>query len=220
MQIYVNTRNPNVRSVKDFTAADKIALPAVKVSVNAVLLQMAAEQAFGPDQHGKLDPLTVTQSYAEGNVSILAGRSEINSTFAASPFHERQLKTPGIHTVLKSYDVLGGPATNNLIWTTKKFHDANPKVYAAYLAAFEEAIQFIKSNKKQAATLYRDITGDKSSSEEELIVILNDPNLDYTTTPMNIQKYADFMQKIGTIKAKPKSWKDLFFSEIHDKPGS
>ncbi len=33
-------------------------------------------------------------------------------------------------------------------------------------------------------------------------------------------KFADFMHAIGTIKTKPGSWKDLFFSGIHGQPGS
>jgi NitT/TauT family transport system substrate-binding protein len=33
-------------------------------------------------------------------------------------------------------------------------------------------------------------------------------------------KYADFMQKIGSIKAKPASWKDMFFPNVHNLPGS
>jgi NitT/TauT family transport system substrate-binding protein len=33
-------------------------------------------------------------------------------------------------------------------------------------------------------------------------------------------KYASFMAEVGSIKAKPESWKDLFFPEIHALPGS
>ena len=40
--ILLTSRNPNVKTIKDFTSADRIALPAVKVSAQAVLLQMAA----------------------------------------------------------------------------------------------------------------------------------------------------------------------------------
>ena len=46
---------PNVKTIKDFTEKDKIALPAVKVSIQAVTLQMAAEKAFGEGQQNKLD---------------------------------------------------------------------------------------------------------------------------------------------------------------------
>jgi len=33
-------------------------------------------------------------------------------------------------------------------------------------------------------------------------------------------KYAEFMARVGTIKAKPASWKDLFFPPIYSSPGS
>ena len=54
MPLFLNTRNPNVKTIKDFTDKDKIALPAVKVSNQAIYLQMASEQAFGPGHAGRL----------------------------------------------------------------------------------------------------------------------------------------------------------------------
>src|SRR5437764_1978754 len=65
MPLYLNTRNPAVKTIKDFTDKDRIALPAVKVSIQAVTLQMAAEQAFGAGQQYRLDPLTVTLSHPD-----------------------------------------------------------------------------------------------------------------------------------------------------------
>ena len=44
----LNTNNPRIKTVRDFGKDDKIALPSVKTSIQAVTLQMAAEQAFGP----------------------------------------------------------------------------------------------------------------------------------------------------------------------------
>jgi NitT/TauT family transport system substrate-binding protein len=38
--------------------------------------------------------------------------------------------------------------------------------------------------------------------------------------PESTVKYAEFMHAVGTIKVKPTSWKDLFFSEVHALPGS
>ena len=43
----LNSNNPNVKTHKDFTDNDRIALPGVKVSIQAVTLQMATEKAFG-----------------------------------------------------------------------------------------------------------------------------------------------------------------------------
>ena len=54
----------------------------------------------------------------------------------------------------------------------------------------------------------------------DMVKILNQPEIEFTTTPKNIMKYVDFMNKIGIVKAKPASWKDLFFPNVHSLPGS
>ena len=46
------------------------------------------------------------------------------------------------------------------------------------------------------------------------------PDMVFTTTPKGMEKTADFMFRVGTVKSKPASWKDMFFPYIHDKPGS
>jgi NitT/TauT family transport system substrate-binding protein len=32
--------------------------------------------------------------------------------------------------------------------------------------------------------------------------------------------HAEFMHRIGSLKNMPESWKDLFFENVHDRPGS
>src|SRR6266849_3424358 len=49
------TRNPAVRSIADFGAGDRIALPAVKLSAQAVALEMAAEMLWGFAAYDRLD---------------------------------------------------------------------------------------------------------------------------------------------------------------------
>jgi NitT/TauT family transport system substrate-binding protein len=219
MPLLLNTRNPNVKSIKDFTDKDRIALPAVKVSVQAVTLQMAAEKAFGEGQQGKLDPLTVSMSHPDGQTALLSGRSEITAHFSSPPFQYQQLEKPGIHTVLNSFEVLGGPTTFNVIWTTSKFRNENPKLYDAFLKALDEAIAQIAKDKKAAAEAYLRISKDKDSVAD-ILAMLNDPQIVYTTTPLNVMRYANFMAKVGLIKVKPDSWKDLFFPNVHTLAGS
>jgi NitT/TauT family transport system substrate-binding protein len=219
MPLYLNSRNPNVKSLKDFTDKDKIALPAVKVSIQAVTLQMAAEQAFGRDQWNKLDKLTVTMSHPDGQAAVLSGTSEVTSHFTAPPFQYQELENPAIHRVLDSYAVLGGPASFNLVWTTNKFREANPKVYGAFTKALDEAIAIINRDKKAAAQAYLRVSKDKDSLDD-IVKMLNDPQVKFTTTPQNVTKYVDFMNRTGAIKVKPASWKDMFFPNVHNLPGS
>jgi len=219
MPLYLNTRNPAVKSIKDFTDKDRIALPAVKVSIQAITLQMAAEKAFGEGQQGRLDPLTVTMSHPDGQLALLSGQSEIDAHFSSPPFQYQQLRNPAIHTVLNSYDVLGGPATFNVVWTTSKFRNENPKLYDAFVKALDEATALINSDRPRAAEAYLRISRDKDSVQE-IVAMLNDPQIVFTTTPQNIMKYVDFMFKTGSIKVKPDTWKDLFFPNALSLPGS
>lgn len=219
MPLYLNTRNPNVKSLKDFTEKDKIALPAVKVSIQAVTLQMAAEQAFGAGQQNKLDSLTVSMSHPDGQAALLSSSGEVTAHFSSPPFQYQQLDKPGIRNVLNSYEVLGGPGTFNVVWTTSKFYQENPKVSAAFVKALDEAIGMINKDKPWAAEAYLRISKDKDT-RENILKMLNDPNIIYTTTPQNVMKYVNFMHKINSIKVRPGSWKEMFFPSAQDLSGS
>ncbi len=218
MPLYLNTRNPNVKTLKDFTEKDKIALPAVKVSMQAVTLQIAVEKAFGPGKQNELDKLTVSMSHPDGQIALLSGQSEVTAHFSSPPFQYQQLAKPGIRKVISSYEALGGPTTFNLIWTTSKFRAENPKAYEAFTKALDEAIAQINKDKKAAAEAYLRISKDKDTAEN-ILAMLNDPEIVYTTTPQSLMKYAEFMHKVGSIKTKPQDWKEMFFPNVHHLNG-
>jgi NitT/TauT family transport system substrate-binding protein len=213
------TRNPAVKTIADFTDKDKIALPAVKLTGHAIALEMESAKIWGAGQYNKLDSITITRSHADAAAALMSGQSEINSHFASAPFYYYELATPGIHQVLKSYDTLGARHTNGVLLTTKKFHDANPKICAAMVASFEEADAFIKAHPREAAQTYLKVVKDKTALDE-LEKMVADPDVDYTTTPVSIMKIVDFMHAVGRIKKKPASWKDMFFPEAYGLNGS
>jgi NitT/TauT family transport system substrate-binding protein len=57
-------------------------------------------------------------------------------------------------------------------------------------------------------------------TREEIVEVLSDPHVKFTTTPENVMKYAEFMHRIGTLEHVPASWQELFFADIHGAPGS
>jgi NitT/TauT family transport system substrate-binding protein len=217
--VYLNSVNPAAKGIRDLTERDRIALPAVKVSIQAVVLQMAAAKEFGEANYQKLDSLTVSMKHPDALTALLSGKSEITGHLASPPFMFQELKDGRVKTILNSYDVLGGPHTFDGIWASRSFHDANPKVYGAVLAALEEAVAFVGKNKRAAAELYVRATRSKESEEEILDMITRHP-VAYTTTPLQVAKFADFMYRSGSIKERPRDWKELFFPEIHGKKGS
>jgi NitT/TauT family transport system substrate-binding protein len=213
------TRNPAVKSIADFTEKDKIALPAVKLTGHAIALEMEAARIWGRDHYDKLDSITITRSHADAAAAVMSGQSEINSHFASAPFYYYELATPGVHRVVKSYDTLGAKHTNGVLVTTRKFHDANPKMCGVVVAAFEEADAFIKAHPREAAQIYLTVTRDKNALDA-LEKMVADPDVDYTTTPVSVMKIVDFMYDVGRIKKKPASWKEMFFPEAYGLNGS
>jgi NitT/TauT family transport system substrate-binding protein len=216
--LYLNTNNPAVKTLKDFTEADKIALPGIKTSLSAVVLQMVTAHEFGRDNYAKLDPLTVGLPHPEGLAALKSGKTEITGHFTSPPFSYLELKDPKIHRVVNSVDVIGN-ITLDVTFSPKRFVDANPKTTEAFLAALDEANAFIENNKSVAAEIFVKNSNVKVSMDD-VTEMLNDKDTQFSTTPTKVMDFAEFMHLAGTIKVKPADWTDLFIPQLHDRKGS
>src|SRR5712691_9463388 len=216
--ILLNSRNPKIERISDFTEKDKIAVPAVKVSIQAMMLQMAAAKQWGQANFAKLDPLTVGMSPPDATIALLSDSADITSVFSVPPFQYQQLEKPGIHTVLNSYEVFGGPHTFTVAWTASQFRDKNPALYKALVAAFQEATDMLNKDVKPAAQYWIDDVKSKMPVDK-VAEIASGKQVTRTMAPESTVKYAEFMHAVGTIKVKPATWKDLFFPEVHGLPG-
>ena len=217
--IWLNTKNPNVKSLKDFTDKDRIAVPSLKVSTQAIMMHIGAEQVFGKGNHTKLDHIIVPLPHPDALVAVTSPSHEITTHFATSPFHEGEMKA-GLKTVTSAYDIMGGPMTGLTFTSNEKFRKENPKVFAAVSKAFDESFGWINSDKRRAAKLYIEMTKEKRLTEEDLFALFNTPDMEYTKTPNKVEKMVNFLHSIGSVKTKPESWKDLFFAEVHSLQGS
>lgn len=218
--MYFNTRSPALNSIRDLTASDKIAVTAVKVSIPAIILQMAAVKEFGKADYDRLDRYTVSLTHPDGVIAMLSGGSEITGHFTSPPFHQRERRNANIRTIMTTNDVMGGPSTFTMLYTTGKFHDENPKVYAAVLKALQDSIAFINADKPGAAQLFINSSEGRGWKIEDIMELLNDPDIRFTTSPENLMKYANFMADVGSIKTRPQNWQEMFFPEIHGVAGN
>jgi NitT/TauT family transport system substrate-binding protein len=216
--LYLNSNNPAIKSLADFTEKDRIALPGVKTSLSAVVLQMAAAKQFGVENYAKLDPFTVSLPHPEALTALLAGKTEVTAHFTSPPFSYLELKDPKIKRVLNSVDVLGN-ITLDVVFASKSFADANSKTIAAFLAALDEANDYIAKDKEGAADIFVRASKVKIA-KDEVVGILKDPDTRFSATPNGVMNFADFMQRAGTIKVKPASWTDLFVPILHNRQGS
>jgi len=212
-------RNPKVQSIRDLSSDDKIAVAGVKSSQVAIVLQMAAAEAFGDRAYAKLDPLTVTMRDADAVGVLKSGKGELTGHFTYDPFRAQYDNDPSIHAILHSKDVLGGAGTVTVAYATKRFHDANPKLVAAYFAALADADDIIKRDPARAARHYKLLTK-APQSEDALVLMIRQPDAQYGVTPVALMKFATFMARIGTLREAPASWKEVFFPEAHSLPGT
>ncbi|MDR1460239.1 MAG: ABC transporter substrate-binding protein [Campylobacteraceae bacterium] len=208
----LNTVNPNVKTIRDFTDKDKIALPAIKVSVHAILLQIAAFKEFG--EHDKLDHLTVGLKHPDAFIALTSKKSEVTAHFSSEPFSTAELEHENIHTVIDSDDILGKGFSTSVISTTDKFYNANRELISVFLKSLVEANEWINTHSaRENAELY--LKAANSSESVELIekILAQRSDVKYTIKPTDISFFSNFLYKTGVIRSKP-TQKELFFDEV------
>ena len=220
MPFLLMTNNLALNSVADLTDKDRVAVPGVKISAQALLLEMEAAKRWGQDHYDRLDKFTVTLPHPDALLGLLSGTSSVNCHYAVSPFYYYEQASPKCKLILKSYDTFGGHHINGTLIGSRRFRDANPKTTQAVLAAQDEANAIMNQHPEQAAAIYIELAHDTRSTPTEMARYISDPDNDWTTTPAGVEKMAEFLHKVGRLKHLPASWKDVYMPDVHALPGS
>jgi NitT/TauT family transport system substrate-binding protein len=197
-----------IKSIKDFTPKDRIALPQPG-SVQHILLSMACERELGDPK--KLDNLLVTLAHPDG-MNALLSKNDITAHFTAPPYLTKELETPGMHEILNGRQALGGDFTFIVGVTTKKFHDSNPEVYEALLKAIDEAIEFMSNNREKTLKI---LSEQYEMSIEEVEKNLGMEGTGYRTSVSGIDAFAVFMERIGYISKAPKNAEEVAWENVN-----
>ncbi len=218
--IYFNTTDERIKSITDFGENDRIAMTAGKGTQHAVVLQMAAAKAFGWDNRGKLDALTVGISHPDGVAGLLSGGAAFKTHATTVPFIQMELAAPNVRTVMTSYGVVGSKHTLIVAYAAEKWRSENPKLYEATYLALAEAQKIIAGNRPAAAELFMKAEPSKLGLAT-IQKLLEDPDmLDYVPQPTGVMAYAEYMKKSGLLNNALTSWKDAFFDNVHALPGN
>ena len=210
------TSKPGIKSVRDFTPSDRIAVTAPNTP-QGILLQMAAEKAFGDGQGKRLDTLMVSLPHPDATTAMLSGNGSITGYFATEPFSSMLAADPKLHVVTTSEAILGVPATSGMLATTGKFVHARPAVAAAVVAALQEANGVLQSDPVRGYGIY--IKSEPSKLPQETLVKMI-ASSHWDVAPSGVMAYAGFMQKVGMLKSVPARWQDVFYPPVSDGPGS
>ncbi|WP_122605911.1 ABC transporter substrate-binding protein [Pseudomonas viridiflava] len=215
---YLVSNNPKVKTIADFTEKDRIAVPAVSVSVQSRYLQYAAAKQWGDQEFARLDKYTISLPHPDAAASLIAGGTELTGHFSNPPYQDQELRNPNVHVVLNTYDLFG-PNSPTVLFATEKFRNENPKTYKAFIEALSEAEQFVRKDIGAAADTYIRVTKSKID-RAELLKIIDQPEFQFTITPKNTYPLAEFLYRVGAIKNRPASWKDYFFQDEKPLQGS
>jgi len=210
------TTQPGIRSVADFAPDARIAVSS-PVGMVAVVLRMAAERAFGPGQHGRLDSRMVTLSHPDSVAALRSG--QIAGYVAVPPFTKLVLADPRVHAVWSSLDIIGGPVTGIAIGAAQRLVDSRPREVAAVIAALDQAVAEIAADPRRAAAIYHATEG-QGMTLQDVVTALEDRDQRFDLSPLGTEIFADFMARTGMMRNRIASWRDVFFPAVHDRQGS
>jgi sulfonate transport system substrate-binding protein len=213
------TINPNVKSIKDFKETDRIAVPTVRLSFNAMMLQMLAEKELGDPR--KLDHLTIAMGHPDAVTALSAGygKASITAHIGVEPFTTRGLKLAGAHKITDSPTAFGGQLTQITLLASKRTKEKDPKLFQAVANALEESIRIASADKRAAAELWKKAQN-APDNIDDLVAQLNDPGFEFTSQPKRIAHFAGFLNRVGTMKEKLGDWKDLFWETAYKQQGN
>jgi NitT/TauT family transport system substrate-binding protein len=204
----LNTNRPGIASLRDFTPSDRIAVPGIRTSLSAVVLQMLASRLLGPRQFAQLDSITVSMPHPQAMQALIGRENGITAHFASPPFSTLEKQQPGIHCVVDSSDLLG-PMTLDVVFAPRRIVEAEPALAAAFLAALDEANHLIAQDRQTAAAMYVAASG-IGVSRDSVMQALAAPESRFSVWPEQLMEYVDFLYGVGTIKAKPHTWSEMF----------
>ncbi|HMZ90857.1 MAG: ABC transporter substrate-binding protein [Pseudomonadales bacterium] len=212
----LNTTNDRVKSICQFDTGDKIALPTIKISVQAVTLQMAAKAQCGDPF--LLDRLTVSMAHPDGMNALLSG--VVSAHFTSPPFAQAEIERGQgkVRPLLDSYSILGDKSTFIVLVGSERFRARNPNLHAAVRSAIQRAKARIAQDGTAAAQLYLRRENSRETLDE-VLKQLDSTDLEFGEVPRGIGHYARFMHEVGSVKGRY-DWKALSMPELHDQPGS
>jgi NitT/TauT family transport system substrate-binding protein len=211
------SNRPQLRSLVDLRAGDRIAVPTL-TSPQTYVLQMQSEKIFGA--YDRLQNQIVALPPGDGVTALISGGDDIAAYFASPPFTEIALKDPKIHRVLSSEDVIGGKASFLILTATKGYIDAHAKIIEAVDKAMDEAARLIHDDPNRAARIFLAHEPSKALDAPAVTAVLKDNSDAFGSAVQGIQFFADFMARHDELKMPPKSWQDVVAPALIHSPSS
>lgn len=213
------SNQPDEHSIADLKPSDRIAVPTL-TSPQMQLLDMQSEKIFG--RHDRLRSQVVVLSHADAVDALgegaTKGKDGVTAYFASPPFTEIALRDANVHPILTSADAIGGKFSFLVLGATKAAIDAQPGLPEVVDKAMDEAARIIRDDPRRAAQIY--LTHEPSATLNGAVMagVIGDIKDEFGSAVYGVQAMADFMARHGTLKAPPRSWKEIVAPALLNSP--
>lgn len=200
------TNQDDIKSLKDITADDQIAITNIN-SHPHILLAMAAKAELGDAR--ALDGNLVVLANADGYSSIISGAVQCHMVI--SPYNFMEVATGEINEIPVSKEVWPDGNTFIVGVAGTKLQEEKPELYEALCKATEEAMTFIAENPEETAEI---LAKGYDASAEEILTWMNDSRSKYDTKLQGVMELANFMVEEGFLEEGPQDISEIAFDNV------
>ena len=209
-EFWLITKNPNIKSLKDFKPGMKIGLPSLN-GEHALVLRKVAQKDLGNST--ALDQNMQVIAHPLGLQSLLTG--QIDAHFTTPPFQFQEVEKGGM-VIIKSSDIFGKTSAANVL-TTEKLYNQYPKFGQALYTAIADATKILNEEPDRAAKILSET--DSKISQEQYKKWLTNKAVAYGIEPRGFLKYGAFMHELGILNKQPKSIDELILPPLKGAGG-
>jgi NitT/TauT family transport system substrate-binding protein len=182
------------------------------------LLQMQSEKTFG--EFDRLRNQIVILSHPAAIAALADNSGQATAYFSSPPFTQIALRAAKVHAILSSSDVINGKSSFLILGALRSYVSAQPQVAELVAKAIDEAARLIREDPKRAAQIYLTHEPSATLNAAALEAIIRETKDEFGSPVYGVQATADFMARIGELKASLRSWKDIAAPALWSSPST
>lgn len=204
-EVAVVTSREGVKSLRDLTEKDRIAILSPACTQH-VLLCMLAEQQLGAAH--ALDSRLVSMNHPDSVNALLSG-TEITAHVSTPPYISQETEG-GASVIATGEEIMGEPFTFISCVAMEAFYEEHREYYDAFQEALQESVDYINENREEAVRLLAPVYG---ISEAQLEEQMGYNGTIYSTELNGVGNFSRRMQEMGFI-SRDRPMEELVFDNV------
>lgn len=205
--------NKNIKSLRDIRPEHRIAMQGLNSGEHMQLRQYTAAM-FGDKEYDKFTQNIVAMPRDQALAQLTKENPEIDCAIVGVPWQNLAVKN-GAHIAARVEDPTKTVGVLNVMYSTKKWLDENPKLARAWVAAQKEAIQQWEKDPAPMVKVFMERDQVTDPTLEEILQHKKDNKDVYQYKPTSGLRYLEFMYRVGILNGagKGKTAKDIIWDE-------